>query len=491
MSSGLVGRFRPIGEFEQQPRQGYKLLPLRFIRLSDGKYLLTNLVGEYIILEHQELRQLVDHKLLIGSPLYQSLKARHMIYDDDSSVALDLLSAKYRTKMEPVSNFTALHMFVVTLRCDHSCPYCQVSRQSEDREKFDMTRETADKAIDFTFRSPSKAIKIEFQGGESLLNFDLIKYIVQKAKARNLVEQRELQFVIATNLSPMTPEILEFCRQEDVLLSTSLDGPSDLHNLNRPRPGKDSYQRAISGINQAREVLGPDKVGALMTTTKASLNRPEEIIEEYLRNGFNGIFLRPLSPYGFAIKTKSFDSYNLDEWLDFYRRGLEYIIRLNQNGTRFVEYYAALVLEKLLTPFGTNYVDLQSPAGIGIGGIVFNYDGDVYASDEARMLAEMGDKKFRLGNLQTQSYPEIMLSENLLDPLESSVAESVPMCTDCAYLPYCGADPVFHHATQGDSVGHKAFSQFCKKNMWIIEHLIARIEESPETKRIFYGWLRI
>jgi radical SAM protein with 4Fe4S-binding SPASM domain len=95
----------------------------------------------------------------------------------------------------------------------------------------------------------------------------------------------------------------------------------------------------------------------------------------------------------------------------------------------------------MLTNDDPGYVDLTSPAGIGIGALVYNYDGDVYASDEGRMLAEMGDKTFRLGNLHTDSYQDIILSEALLAPLEESFAESAPMCNDCAFEPFCGADP--------------------------------------------------
>ena len=80
----------------------------------------------------------------------------------------------------------------------------------------------------------------------------------------------------------------------------------------------------------------------------------------------------------------------------------------------------------MLTNDDPGYVDLTSPAGIGIGAIVYNYDGDVYASDEGRMLAEMGDKTFRLGNLHQDSYEEIMLSEALLAPLEESFARQRP-----------------------------------------------------------------
>jgi sulfatase maturation enzyme AslB (radical SAM superfamily) len=45
-----------------------------------------------------------------------------------------------------------------------------------------------------------------------------------------------LDFVIASNLALLTEEHLAFCKAQGVLLSTSLDGPADLHNKNRPDP---------------------------------------------------------------------------------------------------------------------------------------------------------------------------------------------------------------------------------------------------------------
>jgi His-Xaa-Ser system radical SAM maturase HxsB len=421
--------------------------------------------------------------------LYYALKASNFLEDNDSDIAPDLLTLKVRSKRERIARFTSLHMFVVTLRCNHSCQYCQVSRQSEDRSAYDMTEAMADKALDFTFRSPSPAIKIEFQGGESLLNFDLIKYIVLDAKRRNVTEKRDLAFVIATNLSFLTDEILNFCRDHAILISTSLDGPRDLHNANRPKPGKDSYEITIDGISRARKTLGVDQVSALMTTTKASLTRVTEIIDEYVKQGFKGIFLRNLSPYGFAIKTRYFDGYDSDSWLDFYRRGLDYILKLNKQGQAFTEFYTATILQKMLTPYETGFVNLRSPAGIGIAGIIFNYNGEVYPSDEARMKAEMGDKIFCMGNLMTDTYEQMMLSPPLLTPLEDSFAESVPMCEECAFLPYCGSDPDYHYATQQDFVGHKALSGFCKKNMGAFRYIIQKLEDNPEERQILESWV--
>src|SRR3546814_19143000 len=96
-----------------------------------------------------------------------------------------------------------------------------------------------------------------------------------------------------------------------------------------------------------------------MTTSEASLDRVRDIIDEYVYRGFDSIFLRPLSPYGFAVKTRWYSSYDAERWLSFYREGLDYIIQLNRSGLLFSEQYAATILSKMLTPFETGYVDLM------------------------------------------------------------------------------------------------------------------------------------
>jgi uncharacterized protein len=483
-----MNRFKEIEEFEAQPEGAYRLLPFRFTALDPESYVATNLAGEYHLLSSETLRALVRHELSPGSLDLIDLRAKHFLADSQSNVSTDLLALKVRTRYRTLSEFTALHIFVVTLRCEHSCPYCQVSRQTENRAAFDMTQETADKALDFVFRSPSANIKIEFQGGEPLLNFELIQYIVAAAEQRNLSEGRNLRFVIATNLAVATADILRFCADHSIDISTSLDGPEDLHNRNRPRPGRNSHQKAVEGIALARQIVGRDRVSALMTTTAKSLDRVKDIIDEYVRLEFPGIFLRPLSPYGFAVKTNAIAAYSTVRWLEFYKQGLEYILHLNRLGIPFREFYASVILRKMLTSEPSGFVDLVSPAGIGIKAIVYNYDGAVYASDESRMLAEMGDTTFRLGQLATDSYEEVMLSDRLLGPLEASMTTSVPMCDECAFEPFCGADPVFHHAVYGDVVGRKPESAFCSRNMGIFRHLITKMRDEPATKQLFQHW---
>lgn len=470
-------------------RETYSLLPLRFHRFPGNRVLLTNMVGEHHFLPAAEFELLTQGHLTDQETL-QKLRAKHMIRSPDEGVPLELLSIKTRTRYSRLPNFTGLHIFVVTLRCEHACAYCQVSRTNSPDPRFDMSPVTAALALDAVFKSPSPMIKIEFQGGEPLLNFPLIEQIVREARARNADGAKQLSFVIASNLALLDDHIIRFARDNGVSFSTSLDGPADLHNKNRPRPGGDSWERAIAGIARVRSELGHDRVAALMTTTEASLGRVRAIIDCYLEQGLRDIFLRPISPYGFAMRTKSHAAYDAARWLAFYQEGLEYILELNAAGVPMVERFAAIILAKMLTNDDPGYVDLMSPAGIGIAALVYNYDGDVYASDEARMLAEMGDTTFRLGNIHRDSLSDILQSEVLLDSLDASFAGSAPMCSDCAFETYCGADPVFHHTTAGDVLGRKPTSAFCKRNMGVFTLLLERHDADPATREVFRRWAR-
>ena len=467
----------------------YRLLPFRFIDL-DGRKLLANEVGEHELVSNEDFAALISHELCFDAPAYLDLKAKHFLSDGDLTVPLLLLSTKYRTKRTYLTGFTRLHIFVVTLRCDTSCQYCQVSRVSANRTKYDMTRETAERSVELALRSPSPHIKIEFQGGEPLLNFELIRFVVDEVARKNQAIGKDVQFVITTNLSQITDDMLAFVREHRIWLSTSLDGPASIHNANRPRPGNDAYEKTVDGIERVRAVLGHDGVSALMTTTRLSLDHPEEIVDEYARRAFSYIFLRPISPYGFAVRTRVKTGYDLKAFLAFYKRALDRVIEINRQGQHLVEVYAQILLTKILTPFPTGYVDLQSPAGAGISVAVYNYDGDVYATDEARMLAEMGDKTFRLGNVHSDSYEGMFNGPLIRSLVAASCVESLPGCSDCAFQSFCGADPVENYATQGDIFGHRPTSHFCGRNMEIIKHLLRLYHGSdPFIRQLFWSWV--
>jgi hypothetical protein len=134
------------------------------------------------------------------------------------------------------------------------------------------------------------------------------------------------------------------------------------------------------------------------------------------------------------------------------------------------------------------YVDLRSPAGIGLGALVYNYDGSIFASDEGRMLAETGDRTFELGHVAKNDYRSLLLSQKLVDLVGSSLTQCAPECVDCVYESHCGADPVYHHATQGDPLGVKPLSGFCSRQKSVMGTILDLLHNSPQDAAILHRW---
>ncbi|MEW6386398.1 MAG: His-Xaa-Ser system radical SAM maturase HxsB [Thermodesulfobacteriota bacterium] len=471
----------------------YILLPFRFTPFSGNRMLVVNEVGEYIFLKREDFEKLVSEQLDPASPLFLDLKGKHLLTDTKLTPVINLLATKYRTKREFLKSFTALHMVVTTLRCNQHCRYCHASSQPLEQERWDMSPATAVKIAHTIMASPAPVIKIEFQGGESLLNLEVVKTIVTEAKRLNRKKKKNLSFVICTNLTLMDEPTLRYLKQEGITVSSSLDGPREIHDRHRRlRTGEGSYVPFIRNLHLAREVLGHDQVHALVTITRDSLPHLQEIIDEYVALGFPGIFLRHINPYGYALEKEHRESfhYSMEEFIEAYKKALLYIIELNLKGQPLVENYATILLSRILTPFSTGFVDLQSPTGAGISGVIYDYNGDVYPSDEGRMLAKMGDRRFYLGNVHRDSYVDIFTSPVLKELIEVSCVETLPGCHSCALQTYCGADPVRNYAVQGHLAGHRPTSDFCFKHRAIITFLLEILEEDdPEVMDVFWSWI--
>jgi His-Xaa-Ser system radical SAM maturase HxsB len=330
---------------------------------------------------------------------------------------------------------------------------------------------------------------MEFQGGEPLVNFELLQEAVRYCDERNATIGKRIDRVVCTNLSVLEDRHLDYFKEHDIGVSTSLDGPQYLHDKNRPMGKGGSHAVVTRNIRRAQEALGVGEVSCLMTTTRESLKYPREIVDEYLGMGMRSMFVRDLNPYGFAVKSRKAVGYSTEDFLRFYKEILAYIIEINRKGQTFSEAMAAMILTKMLTPWPIGFVDLRSPAGAGVGVVVYNYNGNVYASDESRMLAEMGSERFLMGHVLEDSYEDIFFGEAMQLIASASCNESLAGCSDCAYQPYCGADPIRNFSTQNDVFGHRPTSGFCGKNMGIIKHLFDLVSKDAELDRIFWAWI--
>lgn len=464
----------------------YYLLPFNFI-VIENQDVLINELGDLLVTPQGTAESLITHRLEERTNIYKTLVSNYFISERPIPSTFDVYAERLAEKKRFLDDKTSLHLFVITLRCNQHCNYCQASSIDGSNTHVTMTKHCMEKAVDLMFESPSEHLTMEFQGGEPSLEPDLLKFGIEYALHKNEVEKRRLTFVLCTNCINISNEVMSLCKQYDVLISTSLDGPEWLHNANRGK--NDSYQKVKKGISMVREILGQDKVSALMTTSELSLQYPREIIDEYVNLGFHDIFLRSLNPYGLAKDNKDWSEYT-QKFISFYKEALDYIIELNKNGQFFRENFATIILRKILTPWNTGFVDLQSPAGIVNSVIAYNYDGNVYASDESRMLIEHGDSTFRLGNID-DDYDSLIFSWKTKQWAEVWNNETLAGCSSCPFKVYCGADPVRNHSTQADMYGFRPTSMFCKKNFSIIYHLIKLIvTRRSEVIPIFMSWIR-
>ena len=468
-----------------------RLLPFQFRCHPNGRILLVNECGDYIFVSQETFEALISGKITPNNPSYFDLQSRLFLRrTEEDAFAIQKAAAKYRSRKAYLRDFTSLHMMVVTLRCNQRCEYCQVSCAEQDAHKYDMSVDTAYKIVDTVFESPSKAIKIEFQGGEPTLHFNVVSKTVLYARKKQKDSDKDIHFVLCTNLTAITKEQLIFCRDNNVSISTSLDGPKLLHDKNRVlRLGDSSHDLFIRNLTLAREIVGKESVDALMTTTALSLKGIPAVIDEYLALGFNGIFLRSLNPYGFAAEKANLLGYDMYQFVEAYIEALKYIFAINKERF-FFEYFATLLLSRILTPFSTGFVDLQSPAGTGISGAIYDYDGSVYPSDEARMLARMGDPHFRLGNVYSDSYKAIFGGIKLRNIIKDACVEVTPSCAYCVYQAYCGTDPVRNYLESGCEVRKMEGTPFCIKHKGVFDYLFSLLADMSEAEEnIIWGWI--
>lgn len=459
-----------------------------------GWFLLTNDWGHYLMLEPSDFKRVMEGRVGPEDALFLELESRGFL---KNHADFRSLAASYVKKNSfQWSAGPSLHMIVVTLRCNQKCHYCHSSVVDPSRTDTDMDVETARRVVDFIFMTPNPTICIEFQGGEPLLNWPIVKFIIRYAQVKAKASNRKLILALVSNFTLMTDEKIEFLLDHHVAFCTSLDGPAELHNKNRPfLGGGEAQQKVVEGLKKLqKKCLDDDErkyylPGALMTTTRFSLPYGKEIVDLYVGLDMEQIFLRPLSPIGYAKRVWPEIGYEPEDFIRFYESTLDYILELNKSGkASIMERFALVILTKILKGVDPGFMDLRSPAGAVLGCLAYNYNGEIFVSDEGRMVDHQGDPIFRVGDVSTSDWASVIDHPTTRACVSASTLDTQPMCAQCAYKPYCGAEPVFHYEMQKSVVGQMPSSPWCVSHMGIFDVIFRKLRD-PKNREVFDKWL--
>jgi uncharacterized protein len=156
--------------------------------------------------------------------------------------------------------------------CNLQCSYCYNGALKKANK---MSETLAKKSLDVIFNiCKSNEIKelygIGFIGGEPLLNFNLIRYIVERCKHYKEVDGITTRsFSIVTNGTLLNDEIIDYADKNNIHFRISLDGNKTVHNKNRSAvSGRDYYNDIIKNIKK----IDPSKYVIRATITKEHIN---------------------------------------------------------------------------------------------------------------------------------------------------------------------------------------------------------------------------
>lgn len=174
-------------------------------------------------------------------------------------------------------------ILMVVQECNLRCVYCY-GNGGEYTNKGIMSEKTAFDSVDFLINnSDDEELFITFFGGEPLLNFKLIKEVVEYCKKREIDTRKKFRYSITTNGTLINKEIEEFLKDNKFIIQISIDGEKEKHNANRyDINGIGSYETVIKKTENLRK----DSLVSARATISSNNMGYVEIFEHLVSLGF-------------------------------------------------------------------------------------------------------------------------------------------------------------------------------------------------------------
>ncbi len=157
---------------------------------------------------------------------------------------------------EPILKSLCLH---VAHDCNLRCGYCFADTGDFGGHRALMSKEVAQKAIEFAIKGSKKRHNLELDlfGGEPLMNMLVVKFIVDYVRKREKETGKNIKLTLTTNGTLLTDEIVTYLNDNRVMLVLSLDGSKKTHDHMRPYPGHlGSFDKAVEGFKKSLKAGG-------------------------------------------------------------------------------------------------------------------------------------------------------------------------------------------------------------------------------------------
>lgn len=238
----------------------------------------------------------------------------------------------YEPRGEKIVKALCLH---VAHDCNMRCKYCFAGTGPFGADRSLMDLETGKKALDFLFTAsgPRQHVEVDYFGGEPLLNFDVVKGLVQYGKEKARETGKILKQTLTTNAVLLNGEIIDYLNKEGIHLILSIDGRPQVHDKMRPLTGgQGSFALVDRGISAYVKKQQAETYYVRGTYTHFNLDFCEDVM--YLvDHGFNRVSLEPVvaSPENdYALREEDLpvlkEQYArlAQKWLDYYRQGKQF-----------------------------------------------------------------------------------------------------------------------------------------------------------------------
>jgi len=345
-----------------------------------------------------------------------------------------------------------MHLMIST-SCNYSCKYCCVDH-NKHKEHVDknMSIEVALNSVDKFFKVSKTPTYINFFGGEPLLNYDVIKAVVEYIKMN--YSKFNIAYKINTNGSLITEEVAQFLAENKISTAVSFDGTPEIHNENRVlRDGNPTFESTLKGWWNLHRVNHP-QFGVVGVLHSKNANRVDEMLDFF----FNQLQARIVNWEAVETVTEPSQKYMYPTADEVSTAFIKTFLRLEQIGAMdnvVADFLMHFVQDKVrpyrcIIHWGACCVDSD-----GRFGPCFNLIGTEHFKFD----------DFNIDKMWMQRNPFTMEA-----------------CKDCIALGICGGICAAHSLALGDNIETLDMKYSCKitKNIldWAIWDLYNRLNEA-------------